>query len=305
MSRGRSTLARSVVVATILTALAGCGTGGPGRPATPTPTISSPTSSATSRTSTPTGSPTPPVPTTRPPSSVPPSTSTPPAPPTTSRPTTPPASGIPAALLGQDVERIPTDRRVVALSFDAGASAAGVPSILATLAREHVPGTFFLTGRFAEQFPTQARQIAAAHRVGNHSVSHPRFSTLSAERIRQEVLGAALTIKGVTGADPAPLFRFPFGDRTASNIAALNALGYVPVRWTVDTLGWKGTSGGVTADIVLQRVLSALRPGEIVLMHVGSNPDDGTTLDAAALPRVISQLRARGYGFVSLDALLS
>jgi hypothetical protein len=27
--------------------------------------------------------------------------------------------------------------------------------------------------------------------------------------------GAAQTITAVTGADPAPLFRFPFGDRTA------------------------------------------------------------------------------------------
>ena len=52
----------------------------------------------------------------------------------------------------------------------------------------------------------------------------------------------------------------------------------------------------------ITRVLGAARPGEIVLMHVGANPDDGTTLDAAALPSVISGLRARGYGFVTLDA---
>ena len=29
-------------------------------------------------------------------------------------------------------------------------------------------------------------------------------------------------------------------------------------------------------------------------MHLGSNPDDGTTLDAAALPAIITGLRARG-----------
>jgi hypothetical protein len=39
-------------------------------------------------------------------------------------------------------------------------------------------------------------------------------------------------------------------------------------------------------------------------MHVGSNPDDGTTLDADALPSMIGRLRAAGYGFVTLDALL-
>jgi len=39
-------------------------------------------------------------------------------------------------------------------------------------------------------------------------------------------------------------------------------------------------------------------------MHVGANPDDGTTFDADALPRVIDEIRARGYSFVTLDALL-
>jgi peptidoglycan-N-acetylglucosamine deacetylase len=39
-------------------------------------------------------------------------------------------------------------------------------------------------------------------------------------------------------------------------------------------------------------------------MHVGANPDDGTTLDADALPRVIAGLRAAGYDFVTLQALL-
>jgi peptidoglycan/xylan/chitin deacetylase (PgdA/CDA1 family) len=51
-------------------------------------------------------------------------------------------------------------------------------------------------------------------------------------------------------------------------------------------------------------VLATLQPGQIVLMHVGANPDDGSTLDAAALPTLIAELRDRGYGFVTLDALL-
>ena len=47
-----------------------------------------------------------------------------------------------------------------------------------------------------------------------------------------------------------------------------------------------------------------LRPGQIVLMHVGSHPTDGLTLDADALPEVIRRIRAAGYGFTDLDALL-
>jgi peptidoglycan/xylan/chitin deacetylase (PgdA/CDA1 family) len=51
-------------------------------------------------------------------------------------------------------------------------------------------------------------------------------------------------------------------------------------------------------------VLKAARPGEIVLMHVGAHPKDHSTLDADALPQVISGLRAKGYGFVTLEAVL-
>ena len=74
----------------------------------------------------------------------------------------------------------------------------------------------------------------------------------------------------------------------------------------MDSLGWQGTMGGSRdAAFVTQRVVAAATPGEIVLMHVGSNPNDHSTLDAAALPGVIAALRAQGYGFVTLDALLT
>jgi peptidoglycan/xylan/chitin deacetylase (PgdA/CDA1 family) len=61
----------------------------------------------------------------------------------------------------------------------------------------------------------------------------------------------------------------------------------------------------MSAPQVTARALDALRPGEIVLMHLGANPEDGTTLDADALPDMIQRMRAAGYGFVTLDALLA
>ena len=207
-------------------------------------------------------------------------------------------------LAGQDWTVIPTSRRVVALTFDAGASADGVGSIVATLRRAGVPATFFLTGNFVRDFPAAARSIAAAgFRIGDHTVTHPHLTQLGDAAVRQEILGGASQITAVTGRNPAPLFRFPYGDADARTIAIANKAGYVPVRWTVDTLGWEGTAGHITAAVVASRVLAAARPGEIVLMHVGSNPDDHTTFDADALPTVISELRARGYSFVTMDAL--
>ena len=63
-------------------------------------------------------------------------------------------------LAGKDWTVIPTTRRVIALTFDAGANADAVPAILATLRRDGVPATFFLTGNFVHDFPAAARSIA-------------------------------------------------------------------------------------------------------------------------------------------------
>jgi peptidoglycan/xylan/chitin deacetylase (PgdA/CDA1 family) len=194
----------------------------------------------------------------------------------------------------------------VALTFDAGANADAVPSILATLADENVRATFFLTGDFVQRFAGASRSIVSAgHRLANHSATHPEFTSLSAEQIRAEIRGAEADIRDITGRDPRPLFRFPLGDRDARTIDAVNELGYVAVRWTVDTLGWQGTSGGRSAAEVTERVLDTATAGQIVLMHVGSHPTDGSMLDADALAAVITGLRAAGYRFVTLDALLN
>jgi peptidoglycan/xylan/chitin deacetylase (PgdA/CDA1 family) len=204
-----------------------------------------------------------------------------------------------------DIESIPTTTRIVALTFDAGANADGLPAILSTLDSEHVTATFFLTGAFATQYPASVQAIVArGHRLGNHTATHPHLPALSDAAIVSELAQAQAQIQAAGGTDPRPLFRFPFGDRNSHVIAVVNDAGYVAVRWTVDTLGWKGTAvGGITAQTVVDRVLAGARPGEIVLMHVGSNPDDHTTLDADALPIVIARLRALGYTFVTLDAL--
>ena len=212
----------------------------------------------------------------------------------------PPASG----LLGTDWTRIPTSSKVVALTFDAGANAAGLPSISSTLRAKNVRGTFFLTGNWVRDFPAQANTIVAdGFAVGNHSMSHPYLTQLTDAQVTAQVQGAQQAILRANGADARPLFRFPYGDVNSRVLADVNRLGYVSVRWTVDSLGWEGTSGGQTVQSVTNRVLAAAQPGEVVLMHLGSNPDDGTTLDASALPAIIDGLRARGYGFVTLQAL--
>jgi len=212
--------------------------------------------------------------------------------------------GIASSLLGKDLTAVPGTAKVVALTFDAGANANGVPSILATLSGRQATGTFFLTGAFVNAFPTASAKIAATYPIGNHTQTHKDLTTLTAAEVLAEIRTGATTIQKVTGIDPHPYFRFPYGAVNAGILAVVNAECYVPFRWTVDTLGWEGTAGGISADTVLQRVVGALRPGAVVLMHVGSNPDDGTTYDADALPRVIDAVRAQGYTLVTLERVL-
>lgn len=218
--------------------------------------------------------------------------------------TTAKGCALPATLLGKDLTVVSATDKVVALTFDAGANADGVASILATLDARDATGTFFLTGAFVESFPGASRQIASAYPIGNHTQHHPDLTTLSADAVRAEIRTGAASIVAATGVDPRPYFRFPYGAVTTSTISIVNAECYVPFRWTVDTWGWKGTAGDMSADAVLQRVLDGLRPGAIVLMHVGSNPDDGSTFDADALPAVIDAVRAQGYRLVTLEYVL-
>lgn len=300
----------------------------PGTPANPSPVQSATESSAshsegaspttgasetgsaapTASTPTPAETPTPSVSPIAPATSTPPAGATPVATPPsgTSAPTAPTAhAALVKAWAGHDIEAFDTGRKVVALTFDGGASGDAVESILATLKADGVPATFFVTGDFARAYPHLVTAIAAAgHPVGNHSDSHPYFTQTTNEEIRAELAAAESAISALTGATTAPLFRFPFGDREDLDIRVVNAAGYIPVRWTVDTLGWKGTSEGVTTALIRQRILDRLRPGQIVLMHVGAHPDDHSTLDADALPGVIEDLRARGYSFTTVPDLL-
>lgn len=133
-------------------------------------------------------------------------------------------------------------------------------------------------------------------------MTHPDLTKLSNTAVRNEIVGADTVIRDTIGHELRPWFRFPYGARDTRTISAANCLNYGSVRWSVDTLGWKGTSGGQSTATVRTRVMNDLAPGSIVLMHVGSHPTDRSTLDADALRDLIAQIEARGYRFVDLDA---
>lgn len=210
-------------------------------------------------------------------------------------------AALPPPIVAGELVRLQTRQRVVALTFDGGANADGAKGVLAVLRRERVPGTFFLTGHFVTTYPALARAIGRRYPVANHTVNHLDLRRLSNAAVMREISLGERMLRAATGRDPRPCFRFPYGARDPRTLRIVNRLGYVSVRWTVDTWGFMGRSSQSVPGAV-RRVVDHLVPGEIVMMHLGSSRDR-STIDSKALPTVIRAVRARGYRFVTLTGI--
>ena len=205
---------------------------------------------------------------------------------------------------GMDVERAIMDKKLITLTFDGGGNADGIEKILETLSENSIRSTFFLTGIFVEKFPDAVGGIKKTNNeIANHTYSHKNFIQLSQEETVQEI-NQMKTAAEKTGIALAPFSRFPYGAYKKEDIALVNSLGYVSVRWTIDSLGWQGRRDGREAKFVVDRVIEKSVPGAIALMHIGS-ASDGSTFDADALPGIINTLEEQGYQFVTLSGLFT
>lgn len=184
----------------------------------------------------------------------------------------------------------------IALTYDAGGGAEGVPFLLEVLKKHAVKATFFLTGQWVEEHPDVAKAIVDdGHEIGNHSYSHPDLSQLGAEQITDEITHAEKVIKNLTQLDCRPLFRPPFGtwNRQVLEIAGENGYPY-SIHWSLDTIDWQQ----VPADLIIQRVLDSAKPNDIVLMH------SEYLSTAIASDTIISSLKARGFTLVPVSEML-
>lgn len=184
----------------------------------------------------------------------------------------------------------PSDRRVVALTFDDGPSEY-TEGFLDVLRREQIHGTFFEVGQeMSGRRQTMRRILREGSEIGDHTMHHVEYPGYS------EIAGAAGRIAAYTHFEPC-LFRPPGGAVNSSVVATAGALRMKTVLWNVDPVDWS-TPG---SDAVYSRIVEATRPGSIVLMHDGGGNRSGTL---AALPRVIETLRGRGYRFATVSQLL-
>ena len=184
--------------------------------------------------------------------------------------------------------------RRVALTFDDCYDAGGWAGVLDVLASEHVKATFFCTGQAVlANTALGLRTVREGHAIGSHGWDHADFSRLGFDDSYARLIDDRNVWWALARVAPMPFFRPPYGAYTASTVAAAGAAGYsAVVLWEVDPYDWR--LPGVAA--IVSRVVGATTPGAIDLMHT-------LPQTAAALPTIIHQLRARGYGFMTLPEL--
>ncbi|CUM37825.1 polysaccharide deacetylase [Streptomyces venezuelae] len=208
--------------------------------------------------------------------------------------------------------------KVVALTFDAdmtadqGPRAAGGerfdnPQLIATLRRLEVDATVFMTGRWAEEYPDQARSIGGDPRfeIANHSYSHYAFAspcyglpTVAGPDMAADVQRAFDAFRDAGAVNVVPYFRFPGGCYDDAALRALGPAGVTAVQWDVVS----GDAFAKDADAVAEQVLDGVKPGSLVVMHCTRS---AAPVTEQAIRRIVPELRARGYRFVKVSELMS
>ncbi|GGW64516.1 lipoprotein [Streptomyces lucensis JCM 4490] len=207
--------------------------------------------------------------------------------------------------------------KTVALTFDADMTAdqgpraaAGEhfdnPDLIGALRALKVPATIFMTGRWAEQYPVEARSLGhdPQFEVANHSWSHYAFTddcyglpTVGADGMRTDVERAFASLRKAGVPKPLPYFRFPGGCYDQRALRALSGLGVTAVQWDVVS----GDAFATDADAVTRQVLDGVKPGSVVVMHCTRSAAPTTEQVVRA---VVPELRHRGYRFVKVSQLI-
>jgi peptidoglycan-N-acetylglucosamine deacetylase len=185
------------------------------------------------------------------------------------------------------------ERRQVALTFDDGPTSL-TPDYLSVLARYDARATFFVIGEFCARQPELVNAIAAAgHELAGHGYTHRRFTELSPEALRAELLETQRLLPA-TPRRPA-LVRPPHGAVSVASTLTSARAGFTTVLWSHNSGDWATARAD---DVTRAFEGPALPGGAIVLFH------EGQTWTLEALPKVLSNLKEAGHELVTIGELL-
>jgi peptidoglycan/xylan/chitin deacetylase (PgdA/CDA1 family) len=172
--------------------------------------------------------------------------------------------------------------------------------VLATLERTGTPATLFPNGAFARFWTPHSAQIrrliaSGLLDLGNHTWSHNDVRTESVAVLKDELQRNEEWMRVNFGGSSYPIFRPPFGTYNDAAIRRAGKWGWTTtVTWSAGSRDWEG----LDADAIVAELEKSVEPGSIILLH----PNYPTT--AAALPRIIASIKAKGLEPVTMHRLL-
>lgn len=178
--------------------------------------------------------------------------------------------------------------------------------VIEILEKSNTKATLFLSGMWIEMHREETSALAAnsLFELANHSYSHPSFSgdcygliSADPQHKADEIIKTQELLYALTG-EENDLFRFPGGCYSASDLDMLSLLEINSIQW--DVIGGDGFNDDPAS--IEREVISAVRPGSIIVLHMNGYPNSPTTHQA--LPGIIFALKSKGYEFVTVSELL-
>ena len=193
------------------------------------------------------------------------------------------------------LHQVATDRKCVAITFDAANSPANTDKILDLLDRYDAKATFFVIGEFALVHPDVCERIVArGHELASHSYEHLEMRTATLEQAYKSLTRTDALLRTFNG-DTRVLYRPPSGASTFRDRAIARGLGTEVIQWSVDSGDGFADS---TESGVQYRIKTHLHNGGIVLMHVYGKHT------MKALETLLPYYQQQGYAFVTVSELL-
>ncbi len=178
-----------------------------------------------------------------------------------------------------------TDQREVWLTIDDGPDPIHTPRMIEILQRFEAKATFFVIGQKVAKFPQEMEAIrAAGHDIANHTATHPSgtFWCLPPGRIASEIDRCDVSSK---------YFRAPAGMKNFLVHPLLKRRKLLLIGWTVRGLDTVSQD----PDAVGARILRAVKPGAILLLHEGHRTARDPDFHPRCLERTLAALRKANY----------
>ncbi len=211
------------------------------------------------------------------------------------------------------------DQKKIALTFDAEMTDGMKENLLSgkekgsydkrivdTLTQTNTKATFFLTGMWIELYPEITRNLSSnpLFKLGSHSYTDSSFDgycyglkQISDDLKKQEAVETTQKLlKDSAGIDNY-LFRFPGGCYSEKDLDMLNKAGLKVIHWDVSG----GDGFNHSSASIEQNVLGKTQNGSIIILHLNGSHTAPKTSEA--LPKIISELKARGFEFVKVSEL--